>query len=85
VTAPLNRFKEILHEVGDLNRATAVLLWDQEMALRFAPLRGRNLRFLPRTYFPLVPRRVSNVWITDSDGPASRASRQRQLLDLVAA
>jgi len=43
------------------------------MALRFAPLRGKNLRFLPRTYLPLPPYRVPNAWKTDSharDEPA---------------
>jgi carboxypeptidase Taq len=50
VTAPLNRFKEILHEVGDLNRATAVLLWDQEtyMPRGGVAARASALAFLRR-------------------------------------
>jgi hypothetical protein len=79
MTDALDRLKAILHEVGDLNRASAVLAWDQETALRCAPLRGKNLRFLPRTYLPLVPRRVPNVSISNSHGPASRALRQRRV------
>jgi len=43
------------------------------VTLRCAPLRGKNLRFLPRTYLHLPPRQVPNAWITDSSGPAEPA------------
>src|SRR5205085_12470760 len=43
------------------------------VTLRCAPLRGKNLRFLPRTYLHLPPRQVPNAWITDSSGPAKPA------------